>query len=95
VTRTAVMAAATIKTVARIERMMSFLLVVAEDEEGGSLVRGVVERREEPPGSLGPNLPYSIGFVKLGVESMNESVSGFLLKWEGAAFIKGGAVKLE
>lgn len=64
-TRTAEMAAATIKTAARIETMMSFLLLVAEDEEMGSLVRGVVERREEPPGSAGPNLPYSIGCGKV------------------------------
>jgi len=90
------MAAATIKAVARRESMMSFLLVVAEDEEGVGLVRGVVERREEPPGSAGPNLPYSIGLVKWGVgKGVNESVSGFWLKWEGVLFINGGAVRIE
>lgn len=87
-TRTAEMVAATIKAAPRRKRRMSFLLVVAEDEEGVGLVRGVVERREEPPGSLGPNLPYSIGLVKVGVrKGMKESVSGFWLKWDGAVFI--------
>lgn len=52
-------AEATIKTTARIESMRSFFLfdevVVVVD-----LVRGAVERREEPPGSEGPSLSKSM-----------------------------------
>lgn len=61
VIRAAETAEATIKTVASVESMMIFFLLT-EDEESVvvDLVRGAVERREEPPGSEGPSLSKSI-----------------------------------
>lgn len=82
VTRAAEMAAATIKTAARRESMMSFFLLLADEEEEVGLVRGTVERREEPPGSEGPNFPYSICVGEVGCgKGNNELVAGFSFKW--------------
>ena len=53
-TRTAEMAEATIRTTARSESRMIFLLLVVEDL--GSLTRVMSEREE----SEGPSLPYPI-----------------------------------
>lgn len=67
-TRAAEMAEATIRTAARTVSMMSFLLLFPWEELEVGLVRGAVERREEPPGSEGPNLSMSIVFCKVRSE---------------------------
>lgn len=54
------MAEAMIKTAARMDSMMSFLLLLGEEFDVVEGVRGAVDRREEPPGSDGPSLSKSI-----------------------------------
>ncbi|CAL0311001.1 unnamed protein product [Lupinus luteus] len=53
-----------------------------EEELVVDLVRGVVERREEPPGSEGPNLPNSIVFETSNKDLSTLAKATFeLLKW--------------